>query len=394
MIRFSQHSSSLLFFPILAHSHQINLKTFYPFIAYLFDYLRRVADPKNPTHLSHIRKIVKAPVPRVHRATRSTQMIHHTIVLGEDHVTSDNGVSLLFWKQHQTKFEDIFKLYYQTIREVWIPELTLAISMTLLAEIYSSDYAQPMEMPVRNAISLPNDPKPCFRLEYGRSPISDFGICRGKIRSKKNCVQVWTYYDPRNRTRTTLADPDNYFWLYFKTIRGEMITLDCCSYSFGMECFIDAGSYIAKLPEHVRAIESARVPAFFQTPQDRHRQPYELVEEARFSVMHTKDLHDALSTRTPHQELPYQKRIIREFISRVLGRQCTPEEEERTRRFRSHVTAAMNEVLSKGYWRDWEKPVVYRDNLLEGGAGGWEKLKTLFKDSSTVQAHNERLGLF
>ncbi|KAF5345216.1 hypothetical protein D9756_011552 [Leucocoprinus leucothites] len=366
-----------------AQSHQINLKHFYPFIAFLFDYLRRVTNPKDFYHPAHSRKILDSPIPKVRKASRSSQVLKHTVVLGDDHKGMDTPLGLVQWNQHDVKFIDIFKIYYQTLREITIPEMTTAICMTLLAEVYSSDYA--------DLVDTKTGPKPCFRLEYGQSPISDLGICKGRIQSRRNCVQVWSYYDPKNDARHTLTDPNNHYWIYFKTIRGDLITLDCCSYSFGMESFVDAGPYIAKLPSYVRAVESARIPAFFHTSQDEHRRPYSLIEEKRISVMHNKRLHSALSTRTPHTESPVQTEIIRGFFEEVIGRKCTDKEANKVRSYRLHSTAAMNEVLSGGYWRDWDKPTVYREGLLKGGPNGWSDLQTLFKDSSSVQAHYEWL---
>ncbi|KXN84663.1 hypothetical protein AN958_12041 [Leucoagaricus sp. SymC.cos] len=366
-----------------AHSHQINLKHFYPFIAFLFDFLRRVANPRNPDHPSHSRKIVSCPIPRTRKSTRDNQILNHTVVLGDDHTDMDSPWGLVHWIKQDVKFVEVFKIYYQTLREVAIPQLTAAICMTLLAEIYSSEYPILVDTEV--------GPKPCFRLEYGQSPISDFGICKGKIRSRRNCLQVWTYHDTRSEIRSTLTDPDNYYWIYFKTIRGDTILLDCCSYSFGMECFVDAGPYINRLPAYVRSVESARVPAFFQTSQEQHRQPYELIEERRISVMHHKRLHTGLQTRTPHKETPLQTSINREFYEEVIGRECADDEADKVRHYRLHLTAVISEVLSGGYWREWEKPMVHRDNLLKGGANGWSDLQTLFKDSASVQAHYEWL---
>ncbi|KAJ3574389.1 hypothetical protein NP233_g1795 [Leucocoprinus birnbaumii] len=363
--------------------HQINLKTFYPIIAFLFEYLRRVSNPKDFDHPAHSRKILDAPVPKVRRASRSSQVLNHTVVLGEEHKGMDTSFGLVHWNQHDIKFVDIFKIYYQTLREITIPEMTTAICMTLLAEIYSTDYA--------SLTDSTNGPKPCFRLEFGQSPISDFGICRGKIQSKRSCVQVWSYYDPRDDVRHTLTDPNNYYWIYFKTIRGDLITLDCCSYSFGMESFVDAGPYIGKLPSYVRSVESARIPAFFHTSQEEHRRPYHLVEEKRISVMHNKRLHSALSTRTPHTENLMQAEIIREFYDEVIGRKCTDKEAGKVKSYRMHSTAVLNEVLTGGYWREWDKPAVFRENLLKGGTNGWSDLQTLFKDSASVQAHYEWL---
>ncbi|KAJ3574393.1 hypothetical protein NP233_g1794 [Leucocoprinus birnbaumii] len=358
---------------LCAHSHQINLKNFHPYIAYLFENLRRNRDPGIPVHHSFGRKIISATVPRVIKSSCPTEVVRHKVTLGGDHDLA-YGYGLPTWWKGNDDRDQVMKLYYQAIREVHIPELTAAICMTLLAEIYSSDFARNMDDMFGGDVTpqLANEKKdkydqkkPCFRLEYGKRPISDFGICRGSIRGTENAVQVWDYYDPRTGKVTTLTDPDNYYWLYFKTLTGEELTLDCCSYSFGMEAFVDASSCVHKLPEHMRVTLSARCPAFFRTRQDQTHQPYDLVEEKRFSVMHNTRLHDALTTRSPQDETPEQKAIIRDFLNEMLGRQCTEDEEEKVRSYRLHATVSVNEVLSQGYWKEWDKPVLYRENPLD-----------------------------
>lgn len=77
------------------------------------------------------------------------------------------------------------------------------------------------------------------------------------------------------------------------TIKGEDITLDCCSYSLGMHGCIDASTLIKGFPEIFTISGFSRIPAYFHTPQDGGRHPYALVEESRFSVMHNENLRQA-----------------------------------------------------------------------------------------------------
>ncbi|KXN92009.1 hypothetical protein AN958_11069 [Leucoagaricus sp. SymC.cos] len=360
-----------------AKSHQINLKYFYPLIAYLFESLRKHRDPVVPLHPILDRNIIKAEIPGPRASARPNEVIWFTVILDGEHDLGPGGGINKFqtwWKGHPT-IEAGQKMYHQAVREVHIPELTVSICMTLLAEIYSSEFA---DMPGVNT-SGTQHVKPCFRLEYGRSPIRDFGICKGKIRGNTNAVQVWTYKDEKTQTSTTLTDPDKYYWIYFTTIRGEEIVPDCCSQSFGMLSLVNASHCVEKLPEQRRIALSARVPAFLWAPGDEERRPYALIPDKRFSVMQKPQLCEALSMRNPHQETSKQRLVILDFFEEMLGRKATEHEVNQIKRYRLEATMVLNEVLSNGYWREWGIPEVYNRDCLDEEFGYMKNYQTLVR---------------
>ncbi|KXN92010.1 hypothetical protein AN958_11070 [Leucoagaricus sp. SymC.cos] len=151
-------------------------------------------------------------------------------------------------------------MIHQATREVHIRGLTVSISLTLLVETYFPGYPDLVKLS-----SLSNDvhdAKPGFRLEYGRSPIRDFGICKGRIRGKSNAVQVWTYKYLDENTSITLTDPDNYYWIYFTTIDGKEIIFDCCNQSFGMVSLVDTSDCVKELPGKFCKALNEWVPTF------------------------------------------------------------------------------------------------------------------------------------
>ncbi|KAF9446357.1 hypothetical protein P691DRAFT_804355 [Macrolepiota fuliginosa MF-IS2] len=387
-----------------AQTHQINLKTFHPFIAYMFEYLRaRCAPHHDPDsfHPALRRKILKAPIPGPRKSYPTEKPIHHTIVLGDTHDMQD-GRGIPAWFRgpgaRAMAHEDKMKVYHQVIRELFAFELTVAVSLILLSEVYSTylvckddDYDDEDEEYPDPEPTDPWEPRPCFRLEHGKSPISDFGIAKGRIVGSANRVQTYTYYDPKTDTRTMVHDPDNHYWMYFRTIKGEEITLDCAGSSFGMETYVDASHCLGKLPEVLRIKGSARVPADFRTPglldsASAKKQPYTLVEEHRFSVMHNTSLHEALST-TYIRETAHGKAIIREFMDMVLSastttpsassptstsipapKRCTVEQEERVYWYRVIGSPMLSQILSGRHWLEWGKTSLHHDNL-------WDILK-------------------
>ena len=378
-----------------AQTQQINLKTFYPFIAYMFDSVRRLAptqernnakhsDPfiegmfeklgrrinPNPSaslHPALRHKILRAPIPGSRRATSTENNLHHTIVLGEEYDLQISDLPSmeklpLWWKGHEPL--EGLQMFLHVIRENSIFEITVAISLLILSEIYSTHMVKSSgysEGPCWES-------RGCFRLEYGHSPVSDFGICRGRIQGKANRVQTWTYYNPKTSSQTTVLDPNKHYWLYFRTIKSEELVLDCCSFSYGMEGCVDASLCLKKLPSGFRDWGSARTPVYFYASQRSEKRPnsHALIEEKRFSVMQNSTLYAALGWDLFGGRNVEQHEIVRNFMNEVQGRPPTFAQEERVRDYRTFGALMFGQILVGKNWKEWEKPVTHsRDESLD-----------------------------
>lgn len=260
------------------------------------------------------------------------------------------------------------KFLFHCARERNVCQLVIATCLALLAEIYSTYH-----------VLIPGTPglftqsgRPCFRLEYGRSPIADFGICKGKVKGRTNRLQTWTYYDPSTDTRTMPLDPDNYYWIYFRTVNGEELILDCCGYSLGMEGCVDASACLTNLPPTMCVPGSTQVPAYFRSDRDAaNKFPHTLIEEKRFPVMQNTTLHKAIATdMNPEQ---FQKdsdevKIVRAFMEQVAERECTDIEIEVLLWWRGNGSGILREILRGRHWQEWEKPVLHQKSLYDNRA--------------------------
>ncbi|KXN84658.1 hypothetical protein AN958_12036 [Leucoagaricus sp. SymC.cos] len=312
-------------------SEKIDLRTFYVFIAALFEVGREYGEPFVPPHPALRHTIAQAPIPAVPTARKSTmpgeEPIYHTVILGnkcEGDLLEDTSS---WWGRNSRNTlsqEDFGKIRRHFFREVNIVEITISICFSLLAELYVAWAGN-----ARGAVN-----GPYYRLEYAKSPICDFGICKGKVHGDSHRVQVWSYHDPKTNTNHTLKDPDNHYWIYFTTITGEDITLDCSSSSFGMHVFVDAESLINEIPDFAKSGISNRVPAILRGSQEHGPQPCTLIEEERFSIMQNNELRTALVPNFPASDRPEHDHIIQEFIAKVQGRECTRRQENRVWRYR------------------------------------------------------------
>ena len=356
-----------------ANTLQINLKIFYPAIAYMIEYMRNITPHNHNMHplphpaLSH--KIIRSSPVVVRRGKPSDHPVHHTVTLGGPHEVRKSTTLETWWRSGLRMYgiAGCLKLLQHCSRELRIPELLVATCLSLLAEVYSTYLAFKEDSEKDSALSWKI--RPCFRLEQGRSPIADFGISQGRVKARSNRLQTWTYYDPKDETRTMVSNPDHHYWIYFKTVSGQELTLDCCSYSFGMEACVDASLIVEKLPPSLCVPGCSRIPAYFRSsldPVDKH--PYDLIEEKRFSVMQNETLHRAIATDVYPENFPKDSeeiKIIRDFTETVTGQPCTETDMEILLWWRSHGSGILRLILSGRRWLEWDKPVIHSKNLYD-----------------------------
>ncbi|KAJ3574390.1 hypothetical protein NP233_g1796 [Leucocoprinus birnbaumii] len=409
----------------LAKTQQINLKSFFPFIAYMFDTLRRMAPTQEQDsapipypfldsvfqnlgrrlgrglefvlHPALTHRILKAPTPGARKATSSESNVHHTVVLGDKWDLRIKGIPdykplSTWWKGHTAMAG--MEMFLRIVRESNTFEVTIATSLVLLSELYSTY----MSKSVDESGNTTWEPRERFRLEYGQSPVSDFGICRGRIEGKANRVQTWTYYQPKTNSRTTILNPDNHYWLYFRTIKGEELILDCCTFPFGMEGCVDASPCLQQLASMFRDYGSARTPAYFYAPNRPEECPnsHSLIEVARFSVMHNKQLYGALGWELFGGRDPEQHAIVKAFMTKVQGEPCTIEQEDRVRDYRCYGAILLGQVLTGKHWKEWPKPTFHsRDDCFDPrDPKGSVFTKGSTEDPTCNAKLNGMLGLF
>jgi hypothetical protein len=82
-------------------------------------------------------------------------------------------------------------------------------------------------------------------MTYGSAPISDFGIAKGlAMPFNPEVLAFCLASEPGDNHFFVNQDPREIFWLYFTTIRGENLYIDCGLHIFGA-LLIDTQSYVS-----------------------------------------------------------------------------------------------------------------------------------------------------
>lgn len=213
------------------------------------------------------------------------------------------------------------------IREGHVLVTLTAVCLSILDTIYTTTWT-------------PGSDAHRIRLQYKSSPIADFGIVSGttdvKIQDKL------AYWNLTDEVFWKGQDPDDHYWLYFTTIRGEDIFLDSSMYTFNMRLMVDGKPYTAANPV---LPTMDWVPSFFVDREISRAAPNLQTERKRLSFLRNTKFHQALAT----DDFALTHDIMKDFA----GEPFTEIEKTLLHAYASHSYSGLEIALRKGSWRTW-----------------------------------------
>jgi hypothetical protein len=286
-----------------------------------------------PLHLSITHKILNDPNPDAHPVGFPDGSAAKLILLGDEIPLIDIG-SPTWWP---TAISDKVrsKLFRRLIRQGYVLPILMSVCLALLAEMYTTDAVPASASPDGKA-------KRRTRLRHKTSPIADFGIAYGSADVKNQ--DKFAYLNVADMSFFKGQDPDDHYWLYFTTIAGQDILLDCAMFTFNMCLMVPAEPYLPG-PLIVHA------PAFFRDRVIDRNTPKLHKEIRRASVLRDPDLHKAVANSANRLTTPDVNHII-SFMERLSKRTITQIEKDLMITF----TLANFEVLAQNLrHEDWKQ---------------------------------------
>jgi hypothetical protein len=278
---------------------RIDLAAFYPVFACLIDHSHaHRSKPQNPA-IFH--KILNAPNPNARVAVFPDGSEAKLVVLGDPISPREVG-SEAWWPKALTP-NVRGKLTRRFVREGYVLPIITAVCLSLLTEMYSA---------------APNGDQRHARLRYRSSPIKDFGIAKGSAQVTNQDRLGYIHLSEGRIFKG--QDPDDHYWIYFTTLKGEDVVLDCGMFTFNMCISIQEAPYLPTpggVPPNI-------VPAFFGDRVITRNAPALQHERERFSVLRNKDLQTAVENLNENKVSDVQN--IYSFMENVAGRSCTQEE--------------------------------------------------------------------
>ncbi|KAJ7464823.1 hypothetical protein B0H11DRAFT_1734080 [Mycena galericulata] len=338
--------------PICGKTDRIDLETFYPFLACLAD-MSHMRQEDKPIHPAMTHSIVNSPNPGSHPARFPDGSAAKLVLLGEPIDAMQLG-SPKWWP---TALSDKVrsKLLRRIVREGYTLPVVTSICLALLAEMYTTTA-------VSAAASPDGKLQRRTRLTYKSSPIADFGVAAGSADVKNQ--DKLAYFKISENLFVRGQDPDDHYWIYFTTIRGEDILLDCAMFTFNMCLLVNARPY---LPRALGGLEF--VPAFFRERTiDRHT-PNLHIERTRVSVLRNADMNRAVGSLKGFSG--EDKSLVCGFMEALARRPLSDTEIELTFKCANLHCSVLAATLETRAWASWPAPEVG----IEGDPGELDDLK-------------------
>lgn len=163
-----------------------------------------------------------------------------------------------------------------------LPILT-AIATALFTEMYTTT----------SGVGVPECDQR-VRLRYRSMPISDFGIAAGSVRVTSQDRLAFCKRSDASIFRG--PDPDDHYWLYFTTAKGEEVILECGMFPFNMCQVVDTDPYV---PPHMEThpdvdVRMGFAPTFLIERTIRKNTPAIHTERKRISMLRNSKLQEAV----------------------------------------------------------------------------------------------------
>lgn len=255
---------------------RIDIATFYPLLACLVD-LAHLASGI-PIHPAYRHQIISDVNPGSHPCALPDGSAAKLVILGRPFDESEHNPNDKTWWPDAHSLNVMSKLMRRIHREGFVLPILMSVCLAIMFEFYTT--------PVEGGPT-----KRSIRLRYRSSPISDFGICVGSADVKNQ--DKLAYFLPDGEILKG-QDPDEHYWIYFRTVRGEEVVLDCSMFTFNMCLCVTAPLYMP----HYASIIPPFAPAFFRDRVMQSSTPQLHKERHRVSILRNKALLDACEGMT------------------------------------------------------------------------------------------------
>ncbi|KAF4577257.1 hypothetical protein EYR36_005244 [Pleurotus pulmonarius] len=293
-----------------------------------------------PLHPAAARQILNDPNPEVPAQVFPDDTAAKLIILGQEIPevpVHERSSSVSWWPSAHTDAVQS-KLFSRLVPQGYRLPIATSICIAILAQIYTA---------------VPAEGGKKLRLKYRSTPIADFGIAWGSADVK--CQDTFAFFDEENGVFWKGDDPNNHYWIWFKTVKGEEVILDLSMYQFNMCMMVQMHPY----NETCRSVELAS--AFWSDREINHNAPSPHTERGRLSVLHNTDLHSVVTLGRSTLR-PQDTRAIWNFMAQISNAPLPELENQITIIWTLANCSRMKAMLEAQAWRQYPaKPLVAMD---------------------------------
>lgn len=325
--------TDLTTYPSPGETDRIELRSFYPFLGLIVEQFHNSVALEGHPALNHI---IVDGLKQIHQADGTS----YTVISLGDQVSFNELVKKpkAWWPQYPSVVEGR-RLRDRITREGNTLLINTAICIALLAELYTTTSdadakRQDWQFEHRTRLTV----KSC--------PIADFGVMAGSVNGPN--IGRLAYYDTKNKSTTYGQDPNDHYWIYFTTLRGEVLYLDCGLYTLNPGDVVDADPYVA---DHLME-RFTLIPAFLRDSTARKTMANIHTERGRTSVLKNTKILEALL----RDQLKFEKengQLYSQFMQEISGKEPTPRDKRLVTPFVQATRAQIRSNLLHGRWKDY-----------------------------------------
>ncbi|KIL66725.1 hypothetical protein M378DRAFT_102907 [Amanita muscaria Koide BX008] len=275
-------------------------------------------------------------------------------IILDDRIPEDE-FTLAKWCPRLPTDSDRRKVFQRILHEGYTLPILVSISIALLAGIYTTKAVRAPNGNVRRGV----------RLMYRGSPISDFGIAKGSLNVQEQNRLVYFKETPIILFSRG-QDPNEHYWLYFKTIKNEEAIVDLATSMFNVGSQVKVDPYIPGVFP-----KDSFAPALFQEDCvagnviGAHR------ERERFSVLRNDDLRAIAYHATGYRVTRFEADDMWDFMDTVAGRECEGIEKMIATDVLQSALAQFESIVEERAWRQWPKTPECRPCSDDAESGEW-----------------------
>lgn len=300
--------------------NQIDLEQIYPFLAGI-SFLCRTTKAC-PQHPAILHRIINAPNPIPWGAAEHIPGTGDKAILVRlgDPIPEQQGNTLNWWPM-AASINVCGKLYRRIMLEGWAFHTHFATAFALLDQFCA--YGE-------------------FRLRCRTSPISDFGLAHGSFRATEENQLAYILLDGTVRRG---QNPNDHWWIWFKTARGEELILDFGTFTWNLAVMVHVAN-------HMKGTPLVWAPATFINRNLAGVPGIEILytEDRRLSVLRDPEL-GHLATNNPGI-LPVEG-LVDWAERRALGRRFAVEERSFMLEWMDIMNCGVQKALNDGDRKKW-----------------------------------------
>ncbi|KLO06638.1 hypothetical protein SCHPADRAFT_837803 [Schizopora paradoxa] len=368
-------------------TEKIDLGTFYPFLAILVDFGHQIAQKPDHAGLNHpalMHQIINDVNPGAPFTEFANGWEGIPVELGDPIPRMGKILDTKDWWPKAKNMHELNKLRARITRENHVLPILFGLCVALVDILYTSTFNK--EQGTSRT-----------RLYYRQAPIVDFGIYCGSVRVVPEDKLAYLLPDG---TCIRGQDPNDHYWIYFLTSRGEEFMLDCSMFTFNLEKEVVNAPYLE--PECLEQFPSS--PAFTEDRALRSMALKQLPSlsdcaRKRFSVLRHPTVLQAFSNPELFGGGTFLYLMdLYPLMDEISGRECSFPEQEF---FVSYVGFCSNRlyqhIMRTQDWKSYPKDVMLqydldadgKDPIVEGKKT-WEKLKKEEKKEKRKEAKDKR----